>query len=52
MSGDFHATKNFRKPWKWKEFQAMQLNLSPCPGDKVQLQVTNRPGTSGLSTTN
>ena len=37
------------KPWKWKEFQAMQPNLSPCPGDQVQLQVINLPGASGLA---
>ena len=29
------------KPWKWKKFQAMQPNLSPCPGDQVESQVTN-----------
>ena len=38
-----------RKPWKSKEFQAMQPNLSPYPGDQVQLQVMNWPGTSGLA---
>ena len=27
----------------------MQPNLSPCPGDQVSLQVTNRPGTSELA---
>ena len=37
------------KPWKRKEFQAMQPNLSPCPGEQVQSQVTNRPGTKGLA---
>ena len=37
------------KPWKWKEFQTMQPNLSSCPGDQVQLQVINLPGTSGLA---
>ena len=43
------ASKITRKPWKWKEFQAIQSNLFPCPGDQVQLQVANRPGTSGLA---
>ena len=37
------------KPWKWKELQAMQQNLSPCPGDQALLQVTNRPATSELA---
>ena len=27
----------------------MQPNLSPCLGDQVQLQGTNRPGTSELA---
>ena len=26
----------------------MQPNLSPCPGDQVELQVINQPRTSGL----
>ena len=43
------AWKITGKPWKSKEFQAVQPNLSPCPGDQVQLQVANRPGTSGLA---
>ena len=43
------AWKITGKPWKSKEFQAVQPNLSPCPGDQVQLQVTNRPGKSGLA---
>ena len=43
------AWKITGKPWKWKEFQAMQPYLSPCLGDQVQFQVTNRPGTSGLA---
>ena len=25
------------KPWKWKEFQAVQPNLSPCPGYQVPI---------------
>ena len=37
------------KPWKSKELQAVQPNLSPCAGDQVQLQGTNRPGTSGIA---
>ena len=37
------------KTWKSKEFQAVQPNLSPCPGDQVQLQDMNRPVTSGLA---
>ena len=32
-----------RKPWKWKEFQAMQQKLSPCPVYQVQFRVTNWP---------
>ena len=43
------AWKTTGKPWKLKEFQAVQPNLSPCPEDQVKLQVTNRPGTSGLA---
>ena len=27
----------------------VQPSLSPYPGNQVQLQVTNRPGTSGLA---
>ena len=34
---------------KSKKFQAVQPNLSPFPGDQVQLQVTNWPGTSELA---
>ena len=41
------AWKITGKTRKSKEFQAVQPNLSPCPGNQVQLQVTNRPGTSG-----
>ena len=37
------------KPWKWKEFQAMQPTLSQIPGDQVQLQVVNQPVTSELA---
>ena len=37
------------KPWKWKEFQVIQPNLSPCPGDQAQLQVMKWPGASGLA---
>ena len=37
------------KPLKSKGFQAVQPTLLLCPGDQVQLQVTNRPGTSGLA---
>ena len=40
------AWKITGKTWKSKKFQAVQPNLSPCPGDQVQLQVTNRPVTS------
>ena len=43
------AWKITGKTWKSKEFQAVQPNLSFCPGDQVQLQVTNWPGTSGLA---
>ena len=32
-----------------KGFQSVHPNLSPCPGDQVQLQVTNQPETSGLA---
>ena len=49
----FSGVENHRKitgkPWKSKEFHAVQPNLSPCQGDQVQLQVMNRPGTSGLA---
>ena len=37
------------KPLKSKKFQTMQPNLFLCPGDQVQLQIMNRPGTSGLA---
>ena len=37
------------KTWKSREFQAVQRNLSPCPGGQFYLQVTNRPVTSGLA---
>ena len=43
------SVENYRKAWKSKEFQLVQPNLSPYPGDQVQLQVTNRPGASGLA---
>ena len=43
------AWKVTGKPWKWKELQTVQPSLSPYPGNQVQLQVTNRPGTSGLA---
>ena len=38
-----------RKPWKWKEFKVMQPNLSRCPRDQFQTQVTNLLGKSGLA---
>ena len=41
------AWKITGKPWKSKDFQEVQPKLSPCIGDQVQLQVTNRSGTSG-----
>ena len=43
------AWKITGKPWKSKEFQAVQPNLSPCPEDQVQLQVMSRPGKCGLA---
>ena len=43
------AWKITGETWKWKEFQAMQPNLSPCPGDQVLLQVTSQPGTRRLA---
>ena len=43
------AWKITGKPWKSKEFQALQPNLSSCPGDQVQLRLTNRPGKRGLA---
>ena len=43
------AWKITGKPWKSKEFQALQPNLSSCPGDQVQLRLTNRPGKSRLA---
>ena len=43
------SVENYRKAWKSKKLQVVQPNLSPYPGDQVQLQVTNRPGTSGLA---
>ena len=43
------AWKITGKPRKSREFQAVQPNLSLCPGDQVQLQVTNWPGRSGLA---
>ena len=36
-------------PLRWKEFQAMQPSLYPSQEDRVLLQVTNRPGISGLA---
>ena len=43
------AWKITGKPSKLKEIQAVQPNLSPCPGEQILLQVTNRPGTSRLT---
>ena len=43
------AGKIAGKPWKWKDFQAMQPNLSPCTGDQVLSQVMNQPGKGGLA---
>ena len=34
---------------RWKEFQVTQPNLYPSQEDRVLLQVTNRPGISGLA---
>ena len=36
------AWKITGKTWKSKEFEAVQPNLSPCPGNQVQLQLTNK----------
>ena len=36
-------------PLRWKEFQVTQPNLYPSQEDRVLLQVTNRPGISGLA---
>ena len=36
-------------PLRWMEFQAMQPSLYPSQEDRVLLQVTNRPGISGLA---
>ena len=36
-------------PLRWKEFQAMQPSLYLNQEDRVLLQVTNQPGTSGLA---
>ena len=45
------AWKITGKLWKCTEFQLMQPNLSPCPGDQVLFQVMNRSETSGLAGT-
>ena len=41
--------ENYRKTLEWNEFQAMQLNLSSCPGDQVKSQITNWPETIRFS---
>ena len=43
------SVENYRKTLEIEGIQTVQPNLSPCPGDQVQLQVTNRPGTNGLA---
>ena len=43
------AWKVTENPLRWKEFQPMQPSLYPSQEDQVLLQVTNRPGISGLA---
>ena len=43
------AWKVTGNPLRWMEFQAMQPSLYPSQEDRVLLQVTNRPGISGLA---
>ena len=45
------SVENYRKTLEIEGISAMHQNLSPnlFPGDQVQLQVTNCPGTSGLA---
>ena len=41
------GVKNYRITFEMEGISTSPMKLSPCLGDQVHLQVTNRPGTSG-----
>ena len=43
------GVENYMRTLEMEGISCNQPNLSPCPGDQVQLQVTNRPETSGVA---